>query len=401
LKVFQVRFLTVLILFISLLGSTILIPNSLAQEDAQIPDWIKNVAGWWANGEISENEFLAGIEYLINNNIILLDFIPCSIKTESQTISSAKLVPDWVKNNAKWWSEDLIEDTDFVNGIEYLIKKQIISIDNKKILGNVPLEDVTFSSSWQINKNYLVFASSSFFEIYGKSGDCVVSDKGNLIWRSLSLALNPNKMDMYSEVAVWNDPQKTVVVYPFLTFSAYNEPGFYDYYSGKCNDCTTTKITQPTVLYTSSGIGHQALTILGYPSISDIEIDKNPSILQQFDKVVIMLHNEYVTRVMFDAITNHPNVFYLYPNALYAEIEVNYMDETITLIRGHNYPEPGITNGFDWELDNTHPYEFDSVCLDMEIYKIENGWMTNCYPENLFLQNTEQLFKLLKLIKDL
>ena len=399
-KVFQVRFLTVLILFISLLGSTILIPNSLAQEDAQIPDWIKNVAGWWANGEISENEFLAGIEYLINNNIILLDFIPCSIKTESQTISSAKLVPDWVKNNAKWWSEDLIEDTDFVNGIEYLIKKQIISIDNKKILGNVPLEDVTFSSSWQINKNYLVFASSSFFEIYGKSGDCVVSDKGNLIWRSLSLALNPNKMDMYSEVAVWNDPQKTVVVYPFLTFSAYNEPGFYDYYSGECDDCTTTKITQPTVLYTSSGIGHQALTILGYPSIPDIEIDKNPSILQQFDKV-IMLHNEYVTRVMFDAITNHPNVFYLYPNALYAEIEVNYMDETITLIRGHNYPEPGITNGFDWELDNTHPYEFDSVCLDMEIYKIENGWMTNCYPENLFLQNTEQLFKLLKLIKDL
>ena len=399
-KVFQVRFLTVLILFISLLGSTILIPNSLAQEDAQIPDWIKNVAGWWANGEISENEFLAGIEYLINNNIILLDFIPCSIKTESQTISSAKLVPDWVKNNAKWWSEDLIEDTDFVNGIEYLIKKQIISIDNKNILGNVPLEDVTFSSSWQTNKNYLVFASSSFFEIYAKTGDCIVSDEGNLIWRSLSLALNPNKMDMYNEVAVWNDPQKTVVVYPFLTFSAYNEPGFYDYYSGECDDCTTTKITQPTVLYTSSGIGHQALTILGYPSISDIEIDKNPSILQQFDKV-IMLHSEYVTRTMFDAITNHPNVFYLYPNALYAEIEVDYMDETITLIRGHNYPEPGITNGFDWELDNTHPYEFDSVCLDMEIYKIENGWMTTCYPENLFLQNTEQLFKLLKLIKDL
>ena len=399
-KVFQVRFLTVLILFISLLGSTILIPNSLAQEDAQIPDWIKNVAGWWANGEISENEFLAGIEYLINNNIILLDFIPCSIKTESQTISSAKLVPDWVKNNAKWWSEDLIEDTDFVNGIEYLIKKQIISIDNKNILGNVPLEDVTFSSSWQINKNYLVFASSSFFEIYAKTGDCIVSDEGNLIWRSLSLALNPNKMDMYNEVAVWNDPQKTVVVYPFLTYSAYNEPGFYDYYSGKCNDCTTTKITQPTVLYTSSGIGHQALTILGYPSMPDIEIDKNPSILQQFDKV-IMLHSEYVTRTMFDAITNHPNVFYLYPNALYAEIEVNYMDETITLIRGHNYPEPGITNGFDWKFDNTHPYEFDKMCLDMEMYPIENGWMTNCYPENVFLKNNEQLVNLLKLIKDL
>ena len=399
-KVFQVRFSIVLILFISLIGSTILIPNSSAQEDTQIPSWIKNVAGWWANGEISENEFLTGIEYLINNNIILLEFVPCNIKTESQTISSAKLVPDWVKNNAKWWSEDLIEDTDFVNGIEYLVKKQIIGLDHKKILSEVPFEVVTFSPNWQVNKKFMVFISSSFFEIYGQAGDCEVSNKGNLIWKSLTLGLNPNKMDMYNEVAVWNDPQKTVVVYPYFTYSAYNEPGFYTYYRGVCDDCTTTKLVQPTVLYTSSGIGHQALTLLGYSTITDVEIDRNPSILQQFDKV-IMLHNEYVTRVMFDAITSHPNVLYLYPNALYAEIEVNHMDETITLIRGHNYPEPEITNGFDWEFDNTHPYEFDSDCFDMEFYKIENGWMTNCYPENFFLKNHKGLFNLLKLIKDL
>jgi len=389
----------VLILSFSLIGSGILVPNSSAQ-DAQIPSWIQNVAGWWASGDISETEFLTGIEYLINNNIILLDFIPCSKKIESQTTSSAKLVPDWVKNNARWWSEDLIEDTDFINGIEYLIKKQIVSIDNKEILSEAPLEDVKFSPSWQIDKNFLVFVSSSFFEIYGKYGDCIVSDEGNLIWRSLSLGLNPNKMGMYNEVAVWNDPQKTVVVYPYFTASAYNEPGFYTYYAGECDDCTTTKLTQPTIQYTSSGIGHQALTLLGYTAITDIEIDKNPSILQQFDKVII-LHNEYVTRTMFDAITSHPNVLYLYPNALYAEIEVNYIDETITLIRGHNYPEPEIENGFDWEFDNTHPYEFDSTCAELHLYKIKNGYMTNCYPENVFLRDSQQLFDLLKGIKDL
>ena len=54
---FQNRFLLVLIMFFSLVGSSILVPNSSAQ-DTQIPGWIKNVAGWWANGEISENEFL-------------------------------------------------------------------------------------------------------------------------------------------------------------------------------------------------------------------------------------------------------------------------------------------------------------------------------------------------------
>ncbi|NWJ77279.1 hypothetical protein HX865_02055 [Marine Group I thaumarchaeote] len=388
-------------MFFSLITSTILVPNSSAQEDTQVPSWIKNVAGWWANGEISENQFLDAIGYLINNNIISIPFMPCSEKTESQTTSSDKNVPDWVKNNAKWWAEDLIEDTDFINGIEYLIRYQIISIDNKKVVGAVPLEDIIFSDSWIVEENNMIFVSSLFFEIYGISGDCSISAAGNLIWNSLALGLTPNKMDIYNDVAVWNDPQKTVVVYPYFTYSAYYEPGFYTYYRGECDDCTTTKLVQPAIQYTSSGIGHQALTLLGYATITDIEIDRNPSILQQFDKV-IMLHNEYVTRAMFDAITNHPNVIYLYPNALYAEIEVDYIAETITLIRGHNYPEPEIQNGFDWEFENTHPYEYDVECLEMEVYKIKNGWMTNCYPENFFMGNDPvQLVNLLYLIKDL
>jgi len=408
LKVFQTRSSIVLVLFISLIGSTTLIsiPNSSAQEDTQIPSWIKNVAEWWANDEISENEFLTGIEYLINNNIISISFMLCSKNIEDQTDSSAEVVPDWVKNNAKWWSEDLIEDADFINGIEYLIKQHIIKIDNKKILGKVPLEDVKFSPFWQVDKSNLVFVASSFFEIYGKYGECFYED-GYTKWISYALGLDPNKMDMYNEVAVWNDPKKSVVVYPYFTHTAYAEPGFYTYFRGECDDCTTTKFAHPTTLYTSSGLGHQALTLLGYASITDVEIDKNPGILQQFDKV-IMLHNEYVTRTMFDTITSHPNVIYLYPNALYAEIEVDYIDETITLIRGHNYPpEDPVSNGFDWEFDNTHPYEFDSGCFDMELYSINdprsNGgvhWMSNCYPENVFVKHPH-LMGLLKIIKDL
>jgi hypothetical protein len=396
-KVFQIRASIILILFFSLIGSGILVPNSSAQ-DAQIPNWVKNVAGWWASGVISENEFLTGIEYLINNNIILLDFVPCNYKIQNQ-YGDTKSVPDWIKNNANWWSENLIGDSDFINGLQYLIEYKIIKIDNKKILGKVPLEDIKFSSSWKFDENLLVFVQSSFFEIYGEYGNCMM-DGGEQVWKSLLLGLNPNKLDMYNAVAVWNDPQKTVVVYPYFTSVAYNEPGFYTYYAGGCDNCTTTKFAPPIPLYTSSGIGHQALTLLGYTGITDVEIDKNPGILQQFDKV-IMLHNEYVTRTMFDAVTSHPNVIYLYPNALYAEIEVNYIDETITLIRGHNYPEFEITNGFDWEFDNTHPYEFDSRCQTIDIYKIKNGWMTTCYPENVFLRDSQQLFDLLKTIKDL
>jgi hypothetical protein len=401
---FQIRSSLVLIILFSLIGSSILIPNSFAQEETKIPNWIKNIAGWWAANEVSEKEFLTAIEYLINNNIIYLSFVPCggaaAIAASDPTLE-AKLIPNWVKNNAGWWATDQIEDTDFFNGIQYLIEKTIIGLDNEKIKGKVSIEDVKFSPAWTVDKDKQVFVSSSFFEVYGLNGDCVIFEDDRVSkWKTNLLGLNPNMMDVYNKVALWNDPQNVVVVYPYFTYAAYQSGGFYDYFRGDCNDCTTTKLVSPTSQYTSSGLGHQALTLLGYPSINDIEIDKNPRILEQYDKVV-MLHNEYVTRTMFDAITSHPNVIYLYPNALYAEIEVNYTDGTITLIRGHNYPEKEIINGFDWPFDNTHPYEYDNTCLDMEFYKVGNGWMTTCYPETIFLTNDLLIGNILNTIKGL
>ena len=68
--VFQIHYSLVLIILFSLIGSSVLVSNSSAQEETQIPNWIKNVAGWWASNEISEKEFLAGLTYLINNNIM-------------------------------------------------------------------------------------------------------------------------------------------------------------------------------------------------------------------------------------------------------------------------------------------------------------------------------------------
>ena len=98
---------------------------------------------------------------------------------------------------------------------------------------------------------------------------------------------------------------------------------------------------------------------------------------------------------MFNAITSHPNVIYLYPNALYAEINVDYEKNEITLIRGHNYPESEIINGFEWEYENTHPYEYDSECENWEFYDIHNGKMLNCFPEYRIFQD-ELLLKTLK-----
>ena len=37
-----------------------------------IPDWIKNSAGWWADGQIDDSTYLLGIQYLVNVGIIVV-----------------------------------------------------------------------------------------------------------------------------------------------------------------------------------------------------------------------------------------------------------------------------------------------------------------------------------------
>ena len=39
-------------------------------------------------------------------------------------------IPDWIRNNAGWWADGKIQDQDFISGIEYLIKHKLISIPN-------------------------------------------------------------------------------------------------------------------------------------------------------------------------------------------------------------------------------------------------------------------------------
>ncbi|MGI0009340.1 MAG: type VI secretion system tube protein Hcp [Nitrosopumilaceae archaeon] len=87
----------------------------------QIPSWIKNNAGWWSEGQIDDSDFVKGMEYLIEQGIMKVP------KGQSENIQSNK-IPSWVKNNAKWWSEGQIDDSDFVKGVQWLISNGLIKV---------------------------------------------------------------------------------------------------------------------------------------------------------------------------------------------------------------------------------------------------------------------------------
>jgi len=202
------------------------------------------------------------------------------------------------------------------------------------------------------------------------------------------------------ELSQLKNTDEIVVIDPIFTQIAYREGGFYDYYRGECDEkCLTLDVGQKWINPTPQSSSASALKIfreLEWNITNDLEVHKNPGVLKNYKKIVL-LHNEYVTKKMFDAITSHPNVIYLYPNSLYAQIEFNEDNNTITLLRGHSYPEKNIANGFGWEYDNTHPYEFDRNCYSWKFYEINNGFMLNCYPEKLIIIEPKLLLEILHL----
>ena len=84
-----------------------------------IPIWVKNNAGWWADKQIDDKDFVEGIQYMVNHGIITLS---------TETIYSETKIPYWIKNNAGWWAANQISDDDFVKAMEWLVTNGVIRL---------------------------------------------------------------------------------------------------------------------------------------------------------------------------------------------------------------------------------------------------------------------------------
>jgi hypothetical protein len=195
------------------------IKNTTTNELSQIPQWLKNNAKWYGDGQMMDREFILGIKYLVEKEFIEIpdeilqeldtikentaknpefqvspadpqksittpsDDSPCregyvlvyrflhhdtlcatpstlnsweelglaeivasangtdnvqeSISEEDSfmeisdgttTENQESVIPEWVRNIAKWWSEDQISNEEFTNQIKYLIENGIIKI---------------------------------------------------------------------------------------------------------------------------------------------------------------------------------------------------------------------------------------------------------------------------------
>jgi len=96
-------------------------PIVAAETETSIPGWIKNNAEWWADDLIPDSGFVSGIQWLISNDIM-------KIPPTEQGVGSGNVIPGWIKNNAEWWADDMIPDSAFVSGLQWLISNGIMKL---------------------------------------------------------------------------------------------------------------------------------------------------------------------------------------------------------------------------------------------------------------------------------
>jgi len=105
----------------SVSGSLETLTPTPAESETSIPSWIKNNAGWWADGMIDDGSFVSGIQWLISNGVM-------NIPSTEQGTGSDDVIPSWIKNNAEWWADGVIPDDAFVSGLQWLISNGIMKI---------------------------------------------------------------------------------------------------------------------------------------------------------------------------------------------------------------------------------------------------------------------------------
>ena len=108
----------------------------------------------------------------INKVVLLIAIIPLLATTFFiSVLADYSTIPEWVKNNAKWWSEGSISEGEYLKSLEYLITKGIIQLPESIVVtaAQTPLSDderaqffVVHFSNGLIEKPFTVNTFSKF-----------------------------------------------------------------------------------------------------------------------------------------------------------------------------------------------------------------------------------------------
>ena len=84
-----------------------------------LPGWIKSNAGWWINGQSTDQSLFDAFEYMQNKGLI---------GSYEFSNYSQSHIPNWLVDIVTWWINEKLSDEEFLKTIDYLLKQGIIII---------------------------------------------------------------------------------------------------------------------------------------------------------------------------------------------------------------------------------------------------------------------------------
>ena len=130
-----------------------------------------------------------------------------------------KSIPYWIKNNAKWWSDDKISDDDFLAGIEYLVENNIVKLNSKgnsEILAE-ELERKAWNFEHYINNiQYDIKKQNRYIENINPSEYVIIKYwKDYAKWNLSQFLNNP---DIFPDRKIWLDPETDRYVIEYVVY---------------------------------------------------------------------------------------------------------------------------------------------------------------------------------------
>lgn len=123
------------------------------QKNSIIPSWMKSSVRWWAEGKISDSEFLSGIQYLIDKKILVLDVVDAT-KIDpglDVTIHGQKAVRRGTTQNLDIHVENFEGNVD---GATVFVRVENYGEDILEEFKGETDSDGNYSISWELSTDY-------------------------------------------------------------------------------------------------------------------------------------------------------------------------------------------------------------------------------------------------------
>jgi hypothetical protein len=123
------------------------------KRDASIPSWIKNSAGWWVEGKISDRVFVFGIQYLIDRNIIKFEHVDVNqVATDlNVSVDGLKAVRRGTVQDINVHVSNLAGD---VEGATVFVRVEDYGENVLEEFEGVTDSDGKYNVSWELSKDF-------------------------------------------------------------------------------------------------------------------------------------------------------------------------------------------------------------------------------------------------------